>query len=526
MGDLINDEPRADVNADGGSSDGFLPARKHAPEHLGRVLVLGSGVSGRACTAYLLDLLGTRVDELVVAAGPSNDEGTGWAKDATERGAQVLFDHEVIEDDYDLCIASPGISQFSDFYRSAADRCDEVIGEVEFAWRESAFDSRWVAITGTNGKTTTAALCAHVLRAAGVDARAVGNIGDACIEAVAQDPPDVYVAEVSSYQLASTVRFAPDAAVVLNITPDHLSWHKSHENYVQAKWKILDNLAAAPSGTAVLNAVDDEVRAKVREIKAPGADGRGYAYVPIGTARGIGFDMREACGSDNAAFVDDWGNLRVAFQGDDLTLVNVDDLKIKGAHNVSNALAAAAAAVALGADPAGICAGLSSFTALEHRIEPAGEVAGVVCYNDSKATNVDATLAAISAFDPVHPIILLGGRDKGCDLAPLVDACREHAAAVVCFGEARERFAEAFAADGDGAAADGLPVLQAERMQDALDAALAIAHEGDVVVLSPACASFDEFDNFEERGRVFKKLVGERAEDARDADADSSRPRG
>ena len=213
----------------------LLADRKQAPVDLGRVLILGLGKSGKAVTSYCLNLLGTRVQALAIAAGTYSREADAWAAEARRQGATVLFDHEVIEGAYDLCIASPGISQFSDFYRSAEAACAEVISEVEFAWRESAKASRWVAVTGTNGKTTTTALTAHLLKEAGFAAAAVGNIGETCIDAVAAGATDIYVAETSSYQLASTKDFAPDVAIMLNITPDHLAWHRSHENYAEAK---------------------------------------------------------------------------------------------------------------------------------------------------------------------------------------------------------------------------------------------------------------------------------------------------
>lgn len=476
--------------------------RKMAPAQLGSVLVLGLGKSGRAVCEYCLSLLGERVSSLAVAAGAFTPVAEEWAQGARKRGARVLFDHEDIEGVYDLCIASPGISQFSDFYQSARRQCAEVISEVEFAWRESARTSKWIAITGTNGKTTTTALTYHLLKAADVNAVAVGNIGDPCITAVADGGADVYVAEVSSYQLASTVNFAPDVAVVLNITPDHLSWHKSLEAYAEAKWKILANLTDH-GGSAVLNACDDAVRARIRETRANG--GFSFPYVPVGTAAGVGGDMREACGSKNAAFRGAGGRLEVNVGPARCELVYVDDLQIKGAHNQENALAASAAALLAGATPIKVTEGLLSFAPLEHRIEPAGSVDGVECYNDSKATNVDATLVALTAFLPKHPLVLLGGLDKGTDLAPLVAACEDYAKAVVCFGEARERFLAAF----DGSS---LPVvLEAANMEGALDAALAVAEAGDVIVLSPACASFDEFSCYEERGEVFKKLVATRA---------------
>lgn len=481
----------------------LIAGRKHAPERLGRVLVLGLGKSGRAVAEYCLDLLGERVEALAVAAGVPSPQAEAWAASARERGATVLFDHEAIEGTYDLCIASPGISQFSDFYRSAQEKSAEVVSEVEFAWRESASDARWVAVTGTNGKTTTTSLIAHLLRAADLEAAAVGNIGDTCIEAVAAGQTEVYVAEVSSYQLASTRDFAPDVAVVLNITPDHLAWHRSHENYAAAKWKVLANLDAVPDGTAVLVCTDEAVRTWLREARQAG--GPSFRYVPVGTAEGVGGDMRRACGADNAAFRGSGGRLVVALGAEECELISVDDLQIKGSHNQTNALAAASAALALGVGASRVAEGLLTFAPLEHRVEPAGTVAGVACYNDSKATNVDATLVALTAFLPTRPIVLLGGRDKGTDLAPLVAACEENASAVVCFGEARERFLAAF----EGSSVP--QVLSAPGLEQALDAALSVAREGDVVLLSPACASFDEFSCFEERGEVFKALVADRA---------------
>ena len=208
------------------------------------------------------------------------------------------------------------------------------------------------------------------------------------------------------------------------------------------------------------------------------------------------------------------GALRVALDGVEHELLRADELLIKGEHNASNALAAASAALALGVRPADVAAGLRTFAPLEHRIEPCGEVRGARVFNDSKATNVDATLKAIASFPETRPIVLLGGEDKGTDLAPLVAAARAHARAVVCFGAAGPRFASAFGVGGpasDQPARDGLLVLRAEHLEDALDAALELAGEGDVVLLSPACASFDEFGSFEERGRAFKALVADRA---------------
>ena len=424
----------------------LIEGRKHAPESLGRVLVLGLGKSGRAAAGYLAPLLGGRVQELCVMAGAPGEDACAFAEGLRSLGARVEFGSERVKGAFDLCIASPGISQFSAFYESAAAASTEIVSEVEFAWRESAQDARWVAVTGTNGKTTTVALAAHVLRAAGLAAKAVGNIGDTCLEAVAAGDVQVYVAEVSSYQLASTALFAPDVAVILNVTPDHLSWHQGFEAYAAAKLRVLANLPAVPGSVAVLDATDDVVRRTVRALRAQTPAERGFSYVPVGTAAGLAGDMRTACGSDNAAFLGEDGTLRVAWGGREHDLVRACDLQIKGEHNVANALCAASAALALGVDARTVSHALAGFAPLEHRLEPCGCVAGVRCVNDSKATNVDATLKALAAFDDVRPVVLLGGRDKGTDLAPLVQAARCHAKAVVCFGEAGERFAAAFEA--------------------------------------------------------------------------------
>ena len=438
------------------------------------------------------------------------------------------FGDDALEGDvghFDVCIASPGIPFWHELYVRGAELSGELISEVEFAWRESAEDSTWVAITGTNGKTTTTSLAAHVLRECGFAADAVGNIGDVCLDAVAAGKTRVYVAEVSSYQLYSTTRFAPDVAVLLNITPDHIHWHQTLEAYAEAKFKVLENLNIFPGvmfksqqvehypredvqmRCAILDATNDVVRAKVREMRAAGRED----YIPMGTADGIHGDMRAKCGAANAAFLDEDDVLHVALGGVDHALGAASNLQIKGEHNASNALAAAAVAVALGADDAAIARALASFKPLVHRIEPCGSVAGVECYNDSKATNVDATLKALQAFPGKRVVIMLGGDDKGTDLSELVAATHEHAAVAVCYGEGGPRFAQAFAS-AKANAPEGFTCLTADHMEDAFDAALSAAGAGDVVLLSPACASFDEFRSFEHRGDVFKQLVAARAE--------------
>lgn len=483
----------------------FLPGKKHAPEQLGRVLVIGLGRSGMAAVEYLHELVGTRVTSIFVAAGARNASAEEFVQRFAGEDISFAFDCEQFSESYDVCIASPGISQFSDFYCNAAAASTEIISEAEFAWRESAADARWVAITGTNGKTTTTSLAAHILKNAGYQAAAVGNIGDTCLSAVAAGDTDIYVAELSSFQLASTALFSPVAAVILNITPDHLYWHKSFEAYAQAKFKCLENLRQESGAVAVLNATDDVVRKKIRELKVQPYDERGFDYVPLGTASGIRESMISRCGAAAAAYVNEQEMLVVECAGVRHELCAAADLQIKGDHNISNALAAATVALALGVSDAQVAEALQSFAPLEHRNEPCGTIAGVHCFNDSKATNVDSTLKALASFEPKTVVALYGGRDKGTDLSDLVKATQQYAHAVVCFGECQERFYQAFSENkGD------LTLLRAARLEDALDAALSVACKGDNIVLSPACASFDEFSCFEERGTVFKQLVAKR----------------
>lgn len=487
---------------------------------LGDVCILGLGKTGSATAAYCLGLLGlgsrgqggARVTSLTIYGGAADASTTRAAAPFIEEGIPVHFDTETVEGTYDLCIVSPGISDKSAFYASGRGASKEVVSEPEFAYRESP--NRWVAVTGTNGKTTTTALIAHLLNAAGIPALAVGNIGMPCIEGVQRRVRRAYlVAELSSYQLASTVSFAPEVAVLLNIAPDHLAWHHTYDAYVEAKLKIFAHMKA--TDVAVIDATAESTRSLVRAFR-----GTGRRVIPLGTAEGITGDMTIRGGAPEAAFVDSASDdmLTVVMGGSRVALVKADALQIRGEHNRENALAAAATALALGAPVEAVRRGLVSFEPLEHRIEPCGVVEGVSYYNDSKATNTDATLKALTAFGERPLIVLLGGLDKGTALDGLVRACVDRCKAVVCFGQAAPRFLAAFeevgateamtGVRGDDAPWEGaLQVLAAHHLHDALETAASHAVAGDVVVLSPACASFDEFSSFEERGNVFKASV-------------------
>lgn len=458
----------------------------------GDVLVLGLGKTGQAVAEYLLsDACAGRVGSVTVYGGASSKPGE--AVSALERaGAHVVLGTEDVEGHFDTCISSPGISEFSDFYKAAAAASDVIFGEPELAWRESP--ERWVGITGTNGKTTTTTLTRDLLRAGGYAAEAVGNIGRMAIGEVARRRAGEWlVAELSSFQLAGSRRLHPRVAVLLNVTPDHLAWHKTMENYAAAKERIFANLdagdlAVVSDGDAYCRAIADRLEARGLRVCRLLAPGEGPAA-----------DV--AC----AAWEAEGGRLVVRLDGTDVELLAKDELEIKGEHNVENALAASAAALTCGVDAARVREGLRAFRPLEHRIEPCGEAAGVRFVDDSKATNTDAVSKALTAFAPGGVVILLGGHDKGTDLGPMAADVACDARVAVCFGEAGPRIAAALREQGGT-----LEVLEAAHLEQALDAGIAAARPGNVVLLSPACSSFDEFSGFEERGEVFKRLVADR----------------
>ena len=468
----------------------LLPAY---PPRFGKVCILGLGKTGAGVARFCqlaMEQGNPVVEDMVIYAGGRNERTEAAAQPFISSGAQVVFDDENVASGFDTCVVSPGIPQRSAFYESALGSCAQVMSEPEFAYLLSP--RNWIAITGTNGKTTTTALTAALLRAAHIDAQAVGNIGDTCIDAViCRRPGEYLVAELSSYQLASTHHFSPRVAVLLNITPDHLAWHGSHEAYIDAKMKVFDNLEFdALAVVDVTNPDAAKCAAKLAE--------RGVRLLRIDT--GAAVVTTDAAGLSE-------GTLTVNLQGRGTShLVTCDELPIKGAHNVVDALAASSAAIFCGANPDDVRSGLLAFKPLEHRIEPCGVVNGVSFYDDSKATNTDAVLKALTAFGDRPLILLLGGRDKGTDLGDLVRGARTGVRSSA--SERRRRGSFRF----EGAS---IEVLSAPGMIPATDLAASIAHPGDVIALSPACASFDEFDSFEQRGDVFKRHVAGLTEDAR-----------
>jgi UDP-N-acetylmuramoylalanine--D-glutamate ligase len=351
-----------------------------------------------------------------------------------------------------------------------------VLGEVELAYR--TMTAEFVAITGTNGKTTTTALAGALLRESGRPVLVGGNIGRPLAAEALGFPEDGWVvAEVSSFQLETTATFRPRVAAVLNVTPDHLDRHGSLAAYAEAKARIFR--AQGPGDWAVLNADDPGAAAL-----APGVGARLLWFSRRGPVAG-GVFVRES-----------WVTLRLGSA--DQPVCPVDEIALRGAHNLENVLAATACAGALGVPPARLRAAIRAFRAVPHRLEWIRERAGVAFYNDSKGTNVDATLKALAAFD--EPIVLIaGGRDKGQRFDALAAAARGRVKAAVLIGEGRATMGPALR-----------PVTRVEEaasMGEAVRRAAALAAPGDVILLSPACASFDLFRDYEHRGEVFAEEV-------------------
>ena len=377
----------------------------------------------------------------------------------------------------DLIVPSPGVPPTMHALAAARTANIPVWSEIELAWR--FLRGRLICITGSNGKTTTTSLIGHVLETAGFPVQVAGNIGTPLISRVdISSDASFTVVEASSFQLESISAFRPDIAVLLNITPDHLDRHGSIEAYGAAKARIFEN--QTPLDAAVINA-DDAV--------AP-------EYAPDGP-RVFWFSRSKHVAS--GCYVRG-GEIVFRCDGVESVLLELKTIGLRGGHNIENVLAAAAAARLAGVEPAAITEGVRTFAGVEHRIEYVATISGVEYFNDSKATNVDATLKALDAF-PGNVLVILGGKDKGSDYRILRQALRSHARMALLIGSAADKI--------ESQLAGVIPVERSETLARAVEAASKRARPGDTVLLAPACASFDQFENYEHRGRVFKKLVRE-----------------
>lgn len=463
---------------------------------LGDVVVLGLGKTGACVAECLASCVGSLVRSVTLYGGAraAEDETTTTLR---RMGVRVVLGTEDVQGNYDVAVVSPGIPPYSAFFQAACAHAAKVVGEPELAWLMSP--ERWVAITGTNGKTTTTLLTTSLLQCGGIEAEAVGNVGTVAIgEVGVRNQRTWFVAELSSFQLQTTEAFHPRVACLLNVTPDHLEWHGSMADYARAKARVFKNLT--PNDLAVVSVEDEWCRRVVAELSE-----RGLRVCKV--------SVHDELDAPCAAFVRA-GRLVVRLDGVEHVLVSKQCLSIQGEHNVQNALVASSVALELGISSDAVSHGLLSFKPLEHRIEPCGQVDGVRYVNDSKATNVDSVEKALTAFVPGSIIVLLGGHDKGTELHTLAHAVSARCKAAVCYGEAGPRIAQALR---DEDADMGLEVVEVPHMADALVAARTMARSGDVVLLSPACSSFDEFKSYTERGAVFKKLVDDMVRDQKDS---------
>lgn len=382
--------------------------------------------------------------------------------------------------DADAVVLSPGVPSDAPVVRLALQKKLTVVSEIEVAgWFCSA---PIVAVTGTNGKTTTTTLLGRMFEDARMPARVGGNIGVAFSQIVGElTANSTAILEVSSFQLDHIVGFRPRIAVMLNITPDHLDrYDHSFEKYVKAKCRVFENQTRGDS--LVYNHDEETTRSNVEQ----------YANAEI---QRLPFSATRSL--PQGAFVDR-GMMKVRIAGHEHDVIPTQDISIRGQHNLHNAMAAALVASVMGVSAASVRATLRNFKGVEHRLEFVRELDGIMYVNDSKATNVDSVWYALQSFDrPL--VVLMGGRDKGNDYSVLVELVRKHVRAIVAIGESAEKVTAAFM--------NIVPVQKATSMDEAVRAASDLAQRGDGVLLSPACASFDWFDNYEHRGRAFKEIV-------------------
>ncbi|HET9105279.1 MAG TPA: UDP-N-acetylmuramoyl-L-alanine--D-glutamate ligase [Solirubrobacteraceae bacterium] len=444
------------------------PRRSRPPLPGGPYVVVGLARSGVAAGLLLRD----RGEEVIgLDSGSADNPALAAAAQRLSRaGVEVHLDAsgQALAARAGTLIKSPGVPAHAPVVEAARARGVPVLGEVEFAWRLLA--NEFIAVTGTNGKTTTTEWIGHIHREADRPVAVAGNVGTALSSLIGTvDPEATVVCEASSFQLEDTEFFAPEVAVLLNLEPDHLDRHGTFEAYVAAKLRIFaaqgnDDVAIAPTGLGIED---------------------------------LGGCARRIC------FGTDPGSELAARAGqlwwDETPLIAESEISLPGAHNRDNAMAAAAACLARGIEPEAVASGLRSFRGVAHRLEPVAVRDGVAFVNDSKATNVASTLVALRSYaGGVH--LIAGGVGKGQDFSPLSPVVAERCAAVYLIGEAGPEIGRALRPSG-------VPRRTSETMARALGAAAAAARPGDTVLLSPACASFDQYTDFEARGDAFRALV-------------------
>ncbi len=438
-----------------------------------KIIILGGGESGVGA-ALLAKQKG--YDVFLSDAGSLkevyrnelNNDGIEW-EEGGHSEEKILSADEIVK--------SPGIPEKNDLIKKIRKNGIPVISEIEFAYRYVG-DSKIIAITGSNGKTTTTSLIYHIYKEGGLDAALVGNIGESFAKQVALDPKPVYVVEISSFQLDDITTFRPYIAVLTNITEDHLDRYEyNFENYIKSKFRIIENQQA---GDYFIYNEDDEVTIKyLEQFKIYSTQ------LPI--------SMRN---ETKGAFIKD-GDMYVR-TGEDFTAMSVNDFVLKGKHNQYNTMAACVAGATMDIRKEKIREAVQTFQNLEHRMEHVASIRGVEFINDSKATNINSTWFALESMEK-PTVLILGGVDKGNDYSLIEEMVKDKVKAIVCLGVDNKKIHDAFG--------NIVPVIDTASAVEAATAAFGQAAKGDVVLLSPACASFDLFKNYEDRGTQFKRAV-------------------
>ena len=440
-----------------------------------RALVVGLGKSGIAAARFL-SAHGVRVtvSDAKADAGANDIPALldlGIIVETGTHGERTFLDQ-------DLIVVSPGVPLEMPQLALARKKGLPVLGELELAYR--FLKGKIIAITGSNGKTTTTTLVGDIMKHADFHVLVGGNIGTPVIDLVSNSCADGWtVLEVSSFQLETIADFKPNIATILNITPDHLDRHGSMESYIAAKARIFENQKSGDS--LVLNADDIQCR---KLIEKQTREGGAIVIFSMQDQKRIG------------AYVS--GDKIIWHDGKTTEIMRVDEIPLKGRHNVQNILAAVACTFRAGCPPQKIREAVMAFKAVDHRLQHIATINGVEYYNDSKATNVDAAIKALESFEGgIH--LILGGKDKGSDYTILLPLLHERAKHVYTIGAAAEKI--------ETHLGNALPITHAETLENAVKIAAKNAVAGDVVLLAPACASFDQFQSYEHRGKVFHELV-------------------
>ncbi len=438
-----------------------------------KVLVLGFSKSGIAAAKYLSR---HGADVYITEYREQKPEDLEQLNELEAEGIKVEFgghSDDFVKESY-LAVTSPGIPPHSEIMNRLRDEKIKVISEIELAASQTG--KPFVAITGTNGKTTTTALTAHILSSE-YNAQPCGNYGKPPCDLIDDKTIDYFVCECSSFQLEYSNSFQPQISVWTNFTPDHIDWHNGIENYFMAKAKIFKG-SQAPA-FAVLNAKD----AKLLEFSKEAA---GEVFM-------FGDEVGENC-----CYVKD-DAIYYKRNGKEEHIIDLKDTPFIGEHNYQNVECSVVCAKLEGISNEHIKEAIMSFKVPEHRLEKVCEMNGITFYNDSKATNPEAALVAINSFNDCNVALIAGGRDKNTDLKEFCEAIKKHISTVVLIGEASERFEDNLKNSGYD------NILRENSMQSAIDKSISL--KPDVVLLSPACASFDMFSGYEERGKVFKEYV-------------------